>query len=224
MKTEIHRVSYPAFSCYLIREDALVLVDAGPARHGAELLGRMDALSLPHQISLLLLTHGHWDHIGSANEIRELTGCKVAVHQQDREWVERGFRPTPPAASAWGRVMGALTERMFRSYMNLPGTPIDVVVDSEELSLQPFGIRGRALHTPGHSAGSMSILLDSGDAFVGDLVMNGWFGPSMSPWVEDAATVRESWRLLLNKGAKRIYPAHWKPFGADRLERLVARG
>jgi len=80
------------------------------------------------------------------------------------------------------------------------------------------------LHTPGHTMGSVSVLLETGDAFVGDLAMNGLplrIGPGMPPLAEDAVAVKDSWRLLLEKGAKRIYPAHGQPFGTEVLERAL---
>ena len=49
---------------------------------------------------------------------------------------------------------------------------MDLVVE-DELSLRDHGIPGTVLHTPGHSPGSLSVVLDTGEAFVGDLAMNG---------------------------------------------------
>ena len=66
----------------------------------------------------------------------------------------------------------------------------------------------------------MSLLLDTGDAFVGDLAMNAFpmrIGSGMPIFAEDADTVRESWRLLLNRRAKVIYSAHGTVFAADML-------
>ncbi len=70
----------------------------------------------------------------------------------------------------------------------------------------------------------MSLLLDTGDAFVGDLAMNGFpmrIGPGMPVFAEDVGAIQESWRLLLTNGAKWIHPAHGKPFKADELEKSL---
>ncbi len=59
---------------------------------------------------------------------------------------------------------------------------------------------------------------------VGDLAMNGFpyrIGPGMSLWAEDVNAIKESWRLLLARGAKQIYPAHGKPFKAEALKKLL---
>ena len=67
--------------------------------------------------------------------------------------------------------------------------------------------------------------MDSGEAFVGDLAMNGLplrLGPGMPAVAEDTAAVKESWRLLLDRGATWIYPAHGKPFKAEILEKKLS--
>jgi glyoxylase-like metal-dependent hydrolase (beta-lactamase superfamily II) len=87
------------------------------------------------------------------------------------------------------------------------------------------GAPGKAIHTPGHSAGSVSVLLDSGEAFVGDLAMNGFplrLTPGFPIFAEDMAKLRESWQLLLAQGARMIYPAHGKPFEAGIMRKALA--
>ena len=68
--------------------------------------------------------------------------------------------------------------------------------------LESIGIQGEIVHTPGHSEDSVSLLLDDGSVFTGDLTHPALMGE------EDAAVVTASWRLLQEKGATRVYPAH----------------
>jgi glyoxylase-like metal-dependent hydrolase (beta-lactamase superfamily II) len=66
--------------------------------------------------------------------------------------------------------------------------------------------------------------LDSGEAFVGDLAMNGLplrLGAGLPRFAEDLGVVKKSWRLLLDRGAKWIYPGHGKLFKAEVLEKLL---
>jgi ribonuclease/clavin/mitogillin len=68
--------------------------------------------------------------------------------------------------------------------------------------LAGIGIAGEIVHTPGHSDDSVSLLLDDGSVFTGDLTL-----PALA--TEDATTVvNASWRLLEQKGATRVYPGH----------------
>jgi glyoxylase-like metal-dependent hydrolase (beta-lactamase superfamily II) len=100
----------------------------------------------------------------------------------------------------------------------------DLVIDSAERSLLDWGIPGRLIHTPGHTPGSMSLLLRSGEAFVGDLAMDAMpmrISPGLPVFAEDIDEVRESWKRLLEQGAKTIYPAHGDPFSAEVIKKQI---
>jgi hydroxyacylglutathione hydrolase len=224
MKTEIHRLSLGMCYCYLIKEEGCILVDTGFPKQGEKFLKGIKDLSMkPSDISLILLTHGHNDHIASANEIQKLTGGKVAINKREKEWVEQALKPLPPGVGLWGKIMGVML-KMATSQINFPGTAVDLALEDEDFSLEPYGIHGKVMYTPGHSWGSMSLLLDTGDAFVGDLVMNGLpmrIGYGMPIFAEDTDAIKKSWRLLLDSGAKMIYSGHGKPFEADKLRKFL---
>jgi glyoxylase-like metal-dependent hydrolase (beta-lactamase superfamily II) len=222
MDAEIHRLSTGICNCYLIKENNAVMVDAGPPNNADKLRTALQKLAIePRDISLMLITHGHYDHIGSVSEVKALTGCKVAINHREKEWVEQALRPLPPGIGIWGAVLAVLM-RTMTPLMKFPSALVDIELGDEEFPLQPFGINGKVLYTPGHTAGSMSLLLDTGEAFVGDLAMNGLpmrIGPGMPSVGDDKDTIKASWRLLLDNGAKWIYPSHGNPFSADVLKR-----
>ena len=84
MRTEIHRLPGAITGCYLIKERGLILVDAGPPQKAEQLLKSLRPLSVdPRDISLVVLTHAHWDHICALTEWKRLSGCKVAVSHRD---------------------------------------------------------------------------------------------------------------------------------------------
>ena len=105
-----------------------------------------------------------------------------------------------------------------------PATDVDIVLGDGEFPLFEHGIPGKIVHTPGHSMGSVSGLLETGEAFVGDLAMNMFplrFGPGLPILAEDMQKVRQSWKLLMGAGAKTIYPAHGEPFSVDVIRRAL---
>jgi hydroxyacylglutathione hydrolase len=224
MSVEVHRLPVGITNCYLIKERGLIMVDAGPSQKAELLQKKLQALSISmRDVSLIVVTHAHWDHIGSLSEWKKMTGCKVAVNHREGEWVEKALKPQPKVLSLWG-VLGSLFSRMLAATSHFSGTLVDLTLQDDGTSLEPFGISGKVLHTPGHTRGSMSVLLDTGDAFVGDLAMNGLplrFGPGMPSLGDDPNAVKASWRLLLDSGAKKIYPAHGKPFDADVLRKRL---
>jgi glyoxylase-like metal-dependent hydrolase (beta-lactamase superfamily II) len=74
------------------------------------------------------------------------------------------------------------------------------------------------VYTPGHTAGSLSVLLDSGEAFVGDLAMNKLplrYNPSLPVLADDIEKAKESWKCLLELGVEMVYPGHGQPFSVE---------
>ncbi len=104
------------------------------------------------------------------------------------------------------------------------GDKVDVVLGNEGLSLADYGVPGRVIHTPGHTPGSVSVLLETGDAFVGCMTHNSFpfrLSPGLPIFAEDLPELRDSWRSLLEQGAETIYPAHGDSFpSGDILKAL----
>jgi len=224
MKVSIHSIKLGFDHCYIIQGKGVIMIDGGGPKQAKGFTKAVERLSMkPEDIKLIVLTHGHWDHIGSAREIKEITGAKLALHQKEKDWLEKSLKPMPPGVTAWGRIFVKIMA-MFMPSVHIPATEVDIVLGDGEFSLFEYGIPGKIIHTPGHSMGSISVLLETGDAFVGDLAMNMFplrLNPGLPILAEDMQKVRESWKLLVKAGAKTIYPAHGKPFSVDIIRRAL---
>lgn len=211
-------------TCYVLEAEGCIVVDAGQPRKAQVFtkgLGR--ALIDPTNISVILLTHAHWDHMGSVAEIRSLTGAEVWVHSSEAEWVRTGDPPLPPGVTPWGRTFMAV-HRLLAPLIDVPPSEVDRELEDEPLRLDDLGIPGTVIHTPGHSPGSVSVILDSGEAFVGDLAMNRMplcRAPSLPIFADDPRSVRTSWKRVLEHPVRTIYPAHGASFGVDVIRGLL---
>jgi len=225
MAVEIIPIALGFDTCYVLRADGVIAVDAGaPKRVNKFLSGIRRASIRPEDVQLIVLTHGHWDHIGSAGDMKSATGAKLAMHEREIPWLEQSLTPHPPGVTLWGRVLSIIGTSLTL-LIKVPPAKVDVSLGNDDLSLSDYGIPGRVLYTPGHSSGSVSILLDSGEAFVGDLAMNTFplrLSPGLPVLAEDPAAVIASWELLLEAGAREVYPAHGKPFPAEVMRRAIA--
>ena len=222
---QIYPIKLGIGRCYLIQGEAgMMLIDGGSPKRVRAFLAALQKLSLhPSEIKLITLTHGHWNHIGSAGVIKNVTGAKIAMHREEKERLEKSSKTMLPVATAWDRFLsGAMT--MFLPWCDIPAVEVDIVLEDRDFSLSNYGIPGKILPTPGHSRGSVSVLLDTGDAFIGDLAMNTfpfYLRPGIPIFAEDMRQVRESWKRLLDEGAKTVYPAHGKPFPADVIRKAL---
>jgi len=225
MTVRIHPVQLGFDRGYILQAaDGAIMIDAGMPKQTGRFLKALKRLSLrPGDIRLIVLTHGHWDHIGSAGEIKKLTGAPVALHGLEKDALEKSAISLPPGVTPWGCLFVAIMAA-YMPFVHIDATHVDIVLDNGEFSLAAYGIPGRIIYTPGHSWGSVSVLLDTGDAFVGDLAMNKFplcFSPGLPILAEDIQQVKESWKVLLDKGAKTVYPAHGKPFSADVIRNAL---
>lgn len=158
-------------------------------------LGRMDVpLS---EIRYGLATHYHIDHAGLAQELK-LAGVPLLVLEAQVTAIPLMKKRTKPRDN----------------YVDIKMHDNVTISFSESRSvLGKIGIPGEIFHTPGHSDDSVSLLLDDGSAFTGDL-------PHPTPATdESAATVSGSWQLLRGRGATREYPAHGpiRPIDAESV-------
>ena len=213
---------------YIVKDQGIIMIDSGEPSKGKVFLKGLKKISIkPEEIQLIVLTHGHWDHIGSAAEIKEITEAKVVMHKNEKHWIEESLKLMPPGVTTWGRILDKLVTWFIIPFKHIRATEVDIVLKDEEFSLNDYGIKGKVIHTPGHSSGSVSILLDTGEGFVGDLAMNKFplrLTPGLPIFAEDWPKLIESWKKLLDLGVKIVYPAHGDSFSADIIEKELSKG
>jgi hydroxyacylglutathione hydrolase len=206
---------------YLIRDRGAILVDPGERAQRRNLIVKLvHLLDDLRSLKLVVLTHAHFDHAGAAVAVREATGAAVAVHRNDAAWLREGTVLVPKGTTAWGRVSRATLMPLMLPFVKMPPLEPEIVIEGDELDLAPYGVSGKVIHTPGHSPGSVSVLLESGEAFVGDLAMNGppfCLKPRFGIFAQEPWRVPASYEKLMKLGATRIFPAHGRPFPAGPL-------
>ncbi|HSB66619.1 MAG TPA: MBL fold metallo-hydrolase [Anaerolineales bacterium] len=214
----LYRIRLRASNCYLLIDNGAVLIDAGLIGEGSSILKAMASNGVrPQDLRLILLTHGHADHAGAASEIASATGAPVALRFEDARWVSEGLQVPAPPVTRWARAIGRLLSmQLMHGVLPAPRFVPDVVIVAEELTLATYGIAATVIHTPGHTAGSVSVLLDDGRALVGDLAMNGLpsspFKPTTPIIAQDPALLARSWTTIRERGATTIFPGHGSPF------------
>jgi len=127
----------------------------------------------------------------------------------------RGTVPLGKAAAAQGKYF------INTSLLRYPAVKPDLII-SQRTPLNEFGIDGYVEPTPGHSSGSISLLLKTGEAFVGDLAVN-FAGLIFPPFAESRKMLLESWQKIISCGVKTVCPAHGAPFSIELLKETAQK-
>ena len=208
-----HRIGLVNVSSYLIyRLGEAVLVDCGSSGSELKILEALKKLGLePGMLKLLVLTHSHFDHAGSAKRLKELTGCKVMVHQTEAGRLSKGYSPIPPGTRWKAKLLVTMGRIFARKLMNFPGAEPDLLVD-DVFDLEAYGFPGKVIHMPGHTLGSMTVMMEGGELIGGDTVFGLENKQHFPPFAEDQKALVESWKKLRQLEVKTFYPAHGRPF------------
>jgi hydroxyacylglutathione hydrolase len=182
---------------YLIYGETITLIDTGVAGGEVRIFETIRSSGRnPSEIALIILTHSHPDHIGSARAIQRESGCSIAAHPAERAWIED--------------VDLQNRERPVPGFSTLVGGPVNIdheLIDGD--SIEPDETRYGELQvfsTPGHSAGSISLFLhNEGALFSGDAIPV----PGDLPIYDDALLTVQSINKLKTIRGIRVLLSSW---------------
>jgi len=189
MVVEQYEVGNFGIFCYLIGDTESqegLFID--PADDAKRLLAEASSHGL-NKIRYIVNTHSHVDHIMGNAEMAKKTGAKIIIHEEDAKALVR----TPPD--------------LLEMFGATPSPPADIVVKEGDV-IQVGNVKLTVIHTPGHSAGGMSLYLD-GRVFTGDTLFVGSVGRTDFPgssWDVLEASIRK--KLYVLPGETVVLPGH----------------
>ena len=201
-------------NCYLVKTPSgFILVDTGLPKRRSDLVRELEAAGCkPGDLRLIIITHGHFDHNGNTAYLREQYDAKVAMHSGDSVMAESG--------DMFSGVKG-LTVAIIKIMLPLIGMSrydgfIPDITLEEGQDLSEHGFDARVVHIPGHSKGSIGVLMNGGDLICGDILGNTG-KPAKTTLVDDSAELDASVERLRTMEIKTVYPGHGRPFKMEQF-------
>ena len=183
-----------------------ILIDTSPENKWNKLESKLTDLNINH-IDYLILTHTHFDHATNSNRIKEKYNAKVIVHETEAWYLTTGKNIIPNGTNIITRTLiNLFANSVFRRLGYEPCQP-DILVNSS-VDLKAFGFEAYKIHTPGHTIGSMSIVVDNEVALVGDTMFGIFKWSVFPPYANDVKQMVRSWGILLDTNCSVFIPSH----------------
>ena len=181
---------------YLVESgNTVMLVDAGMSYMYDNLLSKISrAKVMP---SIIAITHAHYDHAENTLRLKEHFGAKVLVHSMEAGHLASGVNPEEEPIAGTFTIEGE----------NYPGVKADITAEDGYKAGGGMII----MHTPGHTPGSISVIVNDEIAVVGDAMFSVHPGQAMVPYVMDRKTLLKSWEKLFGTHCELFLPSHGRP-------------
>ena len=189
-------------NCYLLKNGySAILVDTGGKGGKQRIVAAMSRFGVsPDMLKLIIITHGHADHAGGCAYFQERFNVEVGVHPKDTTVTKKLKGDT---------LMGGI----IAFFTNL-AKPLTIEPDislTDGMRLDEYGVPGKITELPGHTDGSVAILLDDGRFIAGDVFFN-FSKPTLPHIAVDFDAMYQNRECLNNLGITTVYPGHGKPF------------
>jgi hydroxyacylglutathione hydrolase len=183
-----------------------ILIDTSPKYMWDILQKRLNNLNVNH-IDYLILTHAHMDHAENSQRIKEKYKTLVIVHRNEASYLASGNNIIPQGTNLFTRAIINFLAKHIAPKIRYEPCQFDFLVDTK-FDLTDFGFNAYIIHTPGHTTGSISVIIDDEVALVGDTMFGVYKGSVFPPYANDIKQMINSWGQLLETNCSVFIPSH----------------
>ena len=198
-----------------------ILIDTSVSWNRKKLESQLKKLNI-NNIDLIIITHTHFDHVTNAGVFKEKYNSKILVHHSEVRNIEKGFKELPMGTNLVTQfLIDKIGYRLMKLFSYTPCT-CDIIVESF-FDLKPFGFDAYIMHTPGHSIGSISVIVDNEIAIVGDAMFGLLPWSVFPPFADDVSQMVIGWGILLETGCTIFLPAHGRSCSRELLKKEYSK-
>src|SRR6056297_1621906 len=209
---------------YLIKgKEGYLLIDAGVEGQVDKLKTKMDKHEIKFKdIILIVITHVHYDHVGSLKEIKEKTKAPVLVHEAEADLLKKSVSHFPAGNNWIGKIISNIASSYLDDKNSFEPVKPDIVM-KEYYNLEGFGFEGEIIHTPGHSAGSITVFIENRHCFTGDTMFSFMPFTVNPPFADDSEKLYKSWEKIATYDCWFFYPGHGYRFSMNKFMSSLKR-
>ncbi|MCP5465340.1 MAG: MBL fold metallo-hydrolase [Thermotogae bacterium] len=191
-----------------------IIVDTGTTGCEKTIIKFLEKESInPETISLIIITHGHFDHFGGLSGLKNFINAPVAIHRNDYPYLLKGINAPVIPSDITGKIMTSL------KIGKKPGTcDADIIIDNNFYDLSDYGINGGIIFTPGHTKGSLSVITEN-EIISGDNFMK-FIRLSVSHLIEDKKAMKETLEEYMRLKPRYFYLSHGGVFSYNQIEKV----
>lgn len=204
---EIFLILSERSNVYFVRKESFsMLVDTGAFYERRKIVKKLEKLGV-NKIDYLLLTHTHFDHVQNAAFLKQKFQARIIVHTSEADFLTNGYSPLPQGTIFPTKLL-INTLNFFHFRARHQPCDAEIKITSERFYLPQWDSDTFILHTPGHTKGSVSFIIDKEIAIVGDSMMGTYHNSISVPFADDTSQVAESWMKLLDTNCSLFLPGH----------------
>ena len=186
--------------------NANILVDTSVSRSWKKLQKHLSKLKIK-SIDYLVLTHAHFDHAANAKKIKETFGAKVIIQKEDENFILKGENILPNGTNFISKILIKLYGKKFMSLLKYEPCIPNIIVDNK-FHLNESGFNAYLKHTPGHTPGSLCLVIDDEISIVGDTMFGVFKWSAFPPFAQNKDQMIKSWGELLKTNCQLFLPSH----------------
>ena len=223
----IHNIGGTVANVFLLAGDKNILIDAGVPGQGSKIVRKLSKRGIDQgDLDLIIISHAHYDHAGSAAYLQSYFNAPVLVGLNDAESIKKGISKTPIIATKqkWLAKFAMMGVKDTYDAVNR----VTVMPKSGVLSLKKYGFDGEVREVGGHTAGSLVIEMADGNVFVGDLIRGSFFPilkkrPRIHLYMEDNQVAYHTMQDILSNDPVQIFCGHGGPLKPKKLHRFLQK-